>query len=79
VSHQKEEGRTMTNHQITMTHQELLGLVFEAAGAATGPLMRDHPDYVFPSEEVAGAVARVIEEKTGITVSEVPGYAGVPS
>jgi hypothetical protein len=69
----------MTNHQITMTHQELLGLVFEAAGAATGPLMRDHPDYVFPSEEVAGAVARVIEEKTGITVSEVPGYAGVPS
>jgi hypothetical protein len=69
----------MTNHQITMTHQELLGLVFEAAGAATGPLLRDHPDYVFPSEEVAEAVAQVIEEKTGIVASEVPGYAGVSS
>lgn len=65
--------------RITMTQEELLGLVFEAAGAATGPLMRDHPDYVFPSEEVAEAVTRVIEEKTDITVSQVPGYAGVPS
>jgi hypothetical protein len=78
MSQQEEKGRT-TMTQITMQQEELVGLVFEAAGAATGPLMRDHPDYVFPSEEVAGAVARVIEEKTGITVSEVPGYAGVSS
>lgn len=65
--------------QITMTEEELLGLVFEAAGAATAPIMADHPGYVFPSEQVAGAVTRVIEEKTDITVSEVPGYEGVPS
>lgn len=65
--------------QITMTREELLGLVYEAAGAATGPLMRDHPDYVFPAEEVSEAVARVIEEKTDIKVSEVQGYAGVRS
>lgn len=72
------EGRT-TMTQITMTHEELLGLVYEAAGAATGPLMRDHPDYTFPSEEVATAVTRVIEEKTDIKVREVQGYAGVRS
>lgn len=63
--------------RVQMTEAELLGLVFEAAGAATGPLLRDHPDYTFPSEEVAEAVTRVIEEKTDIIVANVEGYAGV--
>lgn len=62
--------------QVTMSEEELLELVFTAAGAATAPLMADHPGYVFPSEQVSGAVVRVIEEKTDITVSDVEGYRG---
>lgn len=56
--------------------QALLGLVFEAAGAATGPLMQDHPDYVFPSEQVSERVKQVIREHTGIEPNEVEGYRG---
>lgn len=65
--------------QVTMSEEDLLELVFTAAGAATQPLLRDNPGYVFPAEDVRDAVAMVIEEKTDITVSEVPGYAGVNS
>lgn len=58
---------------VTMTTEELCGLVFEAAGAATGPLLEDHPDYVFPSERVSERVALVLLEH-GIDVRQVVGY-----
>lgn len=59
----------------TCTHEQLMELVFEAAGAATGPLMQDHPDYEFPSERVSLAVAEVIREKTGIEPNDIQGYS----
>jgi hypothetical protein len=40
----------------------LWGLVHEAAGAATAPLMRDHPHYVFPDQEVSEAVRNVLRD-----------------
>jgi hypothetical protein len=47
--------------------EKIRELVFQAAGAATGPLLQDHPDYVFPSDRVAEAVERVCAE-FGVTV-----------
>jgi hypothetical protein len=38
------------------------GLVFECAGAATAPLLQDHPDYVFPSERVEESVSHALAE-----------------
>ena len=35
-------------------------IIFQAAGAATMPLLMDHPDYVFPSERVTEAVNKVL-------------------
>lgn len=34
-------------------------MMFQAAGAATAPLLEDHPHYIFPSERVKEAVERV--------------------
>ncbi len=34
-------------------------VIFQAAGAATRPLLEDHPHYVFPSERVLEAVEEV--------------------
>ena len=39
--------------------EKLREIIFQAAGAATRPLLEDHPDYVFPSERVAEAVEYV--------------------
>lgn len=36
-------------------------LAYQAAGAATRPLMEDHPDYVFPAERCQEAVAYLLE------------------
>lgn len=66
----------MPHKTVTLTEADLCELVFTAAGAATGPLMRDNPEYVFPSERVAEAVTLVIEEHTPVKVADVPGYAG---
>lgn len=44
-------------------NDELWRLVFECAGAATRPLLEDHPDYVFPAERVADAVREVMERE----------------
>lgn len=42
--------------------EEVAKIAHVAAGAATAPLMRDHPDYVFPSQDVAAGVAAVLAE-----------------
>lgn len=42
--------------------EKLREIVYQAAGAATRPLLEDHPTYVFPSERVAEAVGFVCEE-----------------
>jgi hypothetical protein len=39
--------------------EKLREIIFQAAGAATRPLLEDHPDYVFPSERVSEAVEYV--------------------
>lgn len=56
--------------------RELAGLAFQCAGAATAPLMRDHPDYIFPSERVAAKVADVLR-RHGIEVNDLPGYGPI--
>lgn len=42
--------------------EKLREVIFQAAGAATRPLLEDHPDYVFPSERVSEAVEYVCEQ-----------------
>lgn len=66
---------------ITLTKKQLCGIVYECAGAATGPLMRDHPDYVFPSERVAEAVGDTLLDRTRelgapVDVRRIEGYQG---
>jgi hypothetical protein len=39
--------------------EKLREIIFQAAGAATRPLLEDHSDYVFPSERVSEAVEQV--------------------
>lgn len=41
--------------------EKLREIIFQAAGAATLPLLQDHPDYVFPSERVSEAVEQICE------------------
>lgn len=50
------------NKEITRTADEWERIIFEAAGAATAPLLADNPYYVFPSERVLAAVNRVLEK-----------------
>lgn len=52
----KTNAERVREHRHRMSELALWGLVFECAGAATAPLLQDHPDYVFPSERVAAAV-----------------------
>lgn len=40
--------------------EEVVKIAFECGGAATAPLMQDHPTYVFPSERVKEAVDRCL-------------------
>ena len=44
-------------------------IVYQAAGAATRPLLEDHPNYVFPSERVSEAVGYVCRS-SGSRLSE---------
>ena len=60
-----------------LTRSEIAGLVCSAAGAASAPFMRDHPDYVMPSEEIGAGVRAVVQEQLGFDISEVPGYKGM--
>lgn len=50
----------------TFTKEEMVKLAFTAGGAATAPLMHDHPDYVFPSERVMESVMAVLREEFDI-------------
>jgi hypothetical protein len=47
---------------VTMTEERIWGIAFAAAGAASTPFMRDHPQYVMPSEEIGEQVTRVLAE-----------------
>lgn len=46
----------------SFTPKEVVEIAFQAAGAATGPLLVDHPGYVFPSERVQEAVDRLLAD-----------------
>ena len=39
--------------------EKIREMVFQAGGAATRPVMEDHPHYIFPAERVAEAVEEV--------------------
>lgn len=41
--------------------EKIREMMFQAAGAATKPLLEDHPYYIFPSERVREAVEHVCE------------------
>lgn len=47
---------------VVMKLADLRELVFVAAGAATAPLLQDHPTYEFPSERVSEGVEHVLDE-----------------
>jgi len=66
-----------TGSRVSMEARDLAELVFTCAGAATAPLLRDHPGYTFPSEQVGHAVAAVFQEMTDLDVAQIPGYAGI--
>lgn len=38
-------------------------LAFQVGGAATGPLLADHPDYTFPAERVGSHIREVLERR----------------
>ena len=42
--------------------EKLREIIFQAAGAATVPLMMDHPNYIFPSEHVKEAIEEVCSQ-----------------
>lgn len=42
--------------------EKLREIIFQAAGAATRPLLEDHPGYIFPSDRVAEAVEEVCKK-----------------
>lgn len=55
-----EQGRR--NEQKRDIVEKLREIVFQAAGAATRPMLEDHPFYVFPSERVAEAVEEICSQ-----------------
>lgn len=55
-----DEGRRI--EQKRDIGEKLREIIYQAAGAATRPLLEDHPDYVFPSDRVAEAVGYVCSE-----------------
>lgn len=47
---------------ITMDVERLTTFAYTVAGAATGPLLRDNPNYVFPAERVSERVREVMAD-----------------
>lgn len=60
-----------------LSAEQLAEFAFVVAGAATGPLMRDNPGYVFPAEAVGAMVDLVVKERFGFDVAQLPGYRGL--
>lgn len=54
-----------------LSDEQISQLAYTAGGAATAPLMQDHPDYVFPDQRVAAGVEAVIADLK-------PGLQSVP-
>lgn len=42
--------------------EKIREIIFQAAGAATRPLLEDHPNYIFPSDRVAEAVEEICSQ-----------------
>lgn len=56
-----------------LSDQQINELAFQSGGAATGPLLQDHPDYVFPSDRASEAVSAVIADlKPGFQPEDAP-------
>lgn len=56
-----EYNNFLVNH-VVLTKEKLHELVFQVGGAATRPLLEDHPNYVFPAERVKEAIEQVCSE-----------------
>lgn len=59
--------------RLDLSYEEVCGLAFSAAGAASVPFMRDHPHYVMPTEEISEGVAKVLADR-GIDLQRIHGY-----
>lgn len=51
--------------------EKLRELIYMAAGAATAPLLADHPEYVFPAERVRESVEQVC---SSFGIPKIEGY-----
>jgi hypothetical protein len=51
--------RAILQEQSRSIVDKLREIIYQAAGAATQPLMQDHPHYVFPAERVHDAIEEV--------------------
>jgi len=59
-----EAGRTIPMvGKESFRAEEVVEIAMVSAGAATAPLMADHPGYVFPAERVIEGVNRVLAER----------------
>lgn len=59
-SEQSNKSALASESYYMLRGDRLAELMYLAAGAATRPLLEDHPDYTFPSERVAQAVEELI-------------------
>ena len=64
-----DQGRKVEQRRNFM--EKLHEIIFQAVGASTGVMIRDNPDYVFPSEEIIEEVERVLAE---FGIPRVEGY-----
>lgn len=64
-----DQGRRAEQQRNFM--DKLHEIIFQAVGAATGVMLRDNPEYVFPSEKVMEAVEKVLVE---FGIPKVEGY-----
>jgi hypothetical protein len=68
------KGEAKSEARWALSAEQLAEFAFFTTGAATGPLLRDNPGYVFPSEEVSQLVRECLQSRFGFDVAELEGY-----
>jgi hypothetical protein len=75
-----EAGRSeaeFDNTPVAMSRRDVASIVSQAAGAASAPFMRDHPQYVMPSDEIGQGIREVVQDSLGFDMAQVRGYRGL--